>query len=968
MKPKRFNFKQIERKWQKAWAEANVFEAQERDQKPKFYCLEMFPYPSASFLHMGHVRNYAIGDLIARYKRMKGFNVLYPMGFDAFGLPAENAAIKEKVHPKKYTEDSIKVIRRLMQELGLSYDWKRMIATCYPEYYKWNQWIFLRMLEKGIAYRKKAPVNWCPSCNTVLANEEASSGRCWRCNSEVTIKQLDQWFLNITRYADELLEGLDHVSWPERTKEIQRNWIGRSKGTKVIFPVKGFGKSLEVFTTRPDTIYGVSFLACAVRNPFVAELVAGTSYEKKYRAFLEKVSASEKLDVQKEKEGFFTGRYAVHPLTGKDVPIFAGTFVVADYGTGTVMGVPAHDERDFAFAKKHKLEIRQVIAPLFVTTEGKDAVKNDKPHEVRDSVFAIVKHWRENKYFCLDWKKFGWKSFVIGGVEEGESAEQAALREVKEETGYHDIKSITPVGPENHSNYYAEHKGVNRYGKYKTFLIKLGSGKRNQLDPSETKNHEGLWVDEKEVSSFINLSNNKYVWEVYTGGEHAFTGTGKLINSDEFSGLASEDAKLMITKVLERKSLGGPSVEYRLRDWLISRQRYWGTPIPIVYCDDCGVVPVQDKDLPVLLPEKVTFSGKGNPLQTSKSFVNTTCPSCGGKARRETDTMGTFFDSSWYFLRYCSPQSHDVFDRKSVSYWMPVDQYVGGIEHAATHLLYARFFTKFFRDLGWIVFDEPFMNLFNQGVVHKGGKRMSKSQGNAITAEEISERYGIDAARLFLLFVASPEKDMEWDDHGIEGASRLVAKFIDLFSKVGGTSNPLLDHKLNTALRAVEQSYEKFEFNKGIIAFMDLVQFVSQMEKVPRAVLETMLLMISPVMPHLAEEFWHALGRASFIVQETWPHPDESKIDARLEEREALMDKTVQDVLNIIKLLKDKKQNVARVYLYTIPPEVKNYDSSVLERRLGVPVAVFAVNDSKKYDPQSKAGKAKPGRPAVYVE
>jgi leucyl-tRNA synthetase len=498
---KSINFGKLEKKWQKAWEEARVFEASDTSPKKKYYVCEMFPYPSADYLHMGHVRNYTIGDLIARFKRMKGFNVLYPMGFDAFGLPAENAAIKNKTHPKKYTEKAIKEIKRMMHEIGLSYDWSRSFATCYPDYYKWNQWIFLRMLEKGVAYRKKAPVNWCPSCKTVLSNEEAEGGKCWRCGSDVTITQLEQWFLNITAYADELLDDLEGLHWPSRVKELQKNWIGRSEGTKVLFPVKGLDKTLEVFTTRADTIYGATFLACAVQHPLVAELVEGTKYAKEYASFIAKMSASEKIEAEKTKEGFFTGKYAVHPLTGEEIPIYAGNFVVADYGTGVVMGVPAHDSRDWDFAKKHKLKIKQVV-----------------------------------------------------------QSEDKTLKE-------------------------------------------------------------------------------------------AFTGKGTLVNSDIFSGLDSLTAKDRITEMLHKKDLGGKSVQYQLRDWLISRQRYWGTPIPIIYCTSCGAVPVLEKDLPVLLPEKVKFTGKGNPLATSKEFVDVSCPICGKKARRETDTMGTFFDSSWYYLQ-----------------------------------------------------------------------------------------------------------------------------------------------------------------------------------------------------------------------------------------------------------------------------------------------------------------------------
>ena len=967
--PKKVNFKAIEKKWQKAWGQIDAFQVKEEsDKKKKYYVCEMFPYPSADYLHMGHLRNFAIGDLIARYKRMRGFNVLYPMGFDAFGLPAENAAIKKGVHPKKYALHSIAMIRKMMKEIGLSYDWSREIRTCDSDYYKWNQWLFLRMLEKGIAYRKKAPVNWCPSCKTVLANEEALGGKCWRCDSTVTVTHLEQWFLKITAYADELLKGLEGLAWPERVKELQRHWIGRSEGTHVTFPVEGSDKMIEVFTTRADTLYGVTFLACAVQHELVAELVKNTKHEKEYQEFLSKMTASEKLEVEKEKEGFFTGRYAVHPLTGEKIPIYAGNFVVADYGTGAVMGVPAHDQRDFEFAKKHKIDIKQVIAPLFVTNEGKDAVQKDKLEVMRDSVFAIVKHWKEDKYFCLDWKKFEWKSLIIGGVDEGESSEDAAIREVKEETGYQDIKSVSPVGFENHGNYYAEHKGVNRYAKFRTFLVKLGSGKYVEPDKEQVKNHEGVWVDREQVGNFLNLLNNKYVWDIYTNGERAYVEDGVLINSDAFNGLDSNTARSRISELLAKKGAGGHAVEHKLRDWLISRQRYWGTPIPIVYCSSCGVVPVPDKDLPIVLPEKVKFTGKGNPLQTNENFVKTKCPCCDGEARRETDTMATFFDSSWYYLRYCSPKSHDIFDRKSVEYWMPVDQYIGGIEHAVLHLLYARFFIKFLRDLGWVTFDEPFTKLFNQGILHKDGKRMSKSHGNTITVREASQMYGVDTARLFLLFVSSPDKDTEWGEHGIEGMARTVRTFMGLFDKVGGAADVLMEHKLNKTLSIVEQSYEKFEFNKGMVAFVEFVNFLADKEQVPRHVLETIALMISPVMPHLAEELWNRLGRANLVVQEGWPKVREDAIHDELEIAEKQVEKTVSDIVNVIGLIKDKKGEVEKVYLYVLPKEVVHYNGTILSKRIGKKVAVFAVNDTNIYDPQGRSKKVKPGRPSIYVE
>lgn len=820
----KIDFNAIEKKWQAAWEKKKIFVADDKA-KDKFYCLEMFPYPSASYLHMGHVRNYSIGDTIARFKRMNGFSVLYPMGFDAFGLPAENAAIKAKIHPKEYTEDAIKNITRLMKDLGLSYDWNRTLATCYPDYYRWNQWLFLQMLKKGIAYRKKAPVNWCDKCNTVLANEEVIEGKCWRCESETTIKQLDQWFLKITAYAHELLKGLDEIEWPSKVKEMQRNWIGESEGTKVLFKLEKSDKTIEVFTTRPDTLFGVKFLVAAVQSPLVFELVKGSKFEKEYQDFLKKTSVAQKLEVDKEKEGFFTGKYAVHPLTNEKVPIYASNFVIADYGTGVVMAVPAHDQRDFEFAKKYKIPITLVIQP-------------------------------EDK----------------------------------------------------------------------------------KLETSKMK--------------------------------EAYEGLGLLINSGAFNGLNSEEAKVHITKALEAKKLGGFSTEYKLRDWLVSRQRYWGTPIPIIYCDECGVVPIPEKDLPVELPMDVKFTGKGNPLLTNKDFVNTKCPKCKGNARRETDTMATFFDSSWYYLRYCDNNNDkEIFDKKKVKHWMPVDQYIGGVEHAVLHLLYARFFTKFMRDLTLLEIDEPFLRLFNQGIVHKDGERMSKSHGNTVTAEEISKKYGIDTARLFLMFVAGPDKDIEWDDKGIEGAFRMVNRFMRLFDKVGGESDELMDHKVNKLLKNMGNSYDHFEFNKGIIEFMDFVNYLTEKDKVPKEVLEKITLVISPIMPHISEEMWSRLGKKSLVASEKWPKADEKKINEKLEEQEKAIEKTFSDIQNILRIIKEKEgKDGEKIFLYVIPPELKSYDSDQLSKKLSKEVKVFAVNDKGKYDPQNKAGKARPGKPAIYIE
>ncbi|MEK6849541.1 MAG: leucine--tRNA ligase, partial [Nanoarchaeota archaeon] len=575
-------------KWQKKWAEAKLFDTSDKSKKPKFYNLEMFPYPSASGLHMGHVRNYSIGDTIARYKRMRGFNVLYPMGFDAFGLPAENAAIKNKTHPRLYTEKAITSLTNSMKRLGLSYDWNKTLATCYPEYYRWNQLFFLRFLEKGLAYRKTAPINWCPSCKTVLANEQVTDNRCWRCESTVEIKDLEQWFFRITKYAEELLDGVDSLNWPDRIKTMQRNWIGKSVGTQIDWMVKDSNTKLTVFTTRPDTVFGVSCLVIAPEHPIVQELVKGKPIAKEVDRFVNNVLLQEKFSrasESKEKEGMFIECYAVHPFTGKDVPVYIANFVLMDYGTGIIMAVPAHDTRDYDFAKKYSLPIVQVIKPA--------------------------------------------------------------------------------------------------------------------------KEQKLPFVDE-----------------------------GTLIDSGEFTGVASETARASITKSLTQKKIGRATTNYKIRDWLLSRQRYWGTPIPIVYCAKCGIVPVPEKDLPILLPEKAEFTGQGDPLANTPEFVNTHCPKCKGPAKRETDTMDTFVDSAWYYLRYTSPKElKQPFDKDAVKYWMPVNQYIGGAEHAVSHLLFARFFCKALRDLGFIDIDEPFQSLVNQGMVCKDGAKMSKSPGHVVAQE-----------------------------------------------------------------------------------------------------------------------------------------------------------------------------------------------------------------------------------------
>ncbi len=911
------DFSSIEKKWQKAWEKENIFAVKESLKKEKYYVLEMYPYPSASFLHMGHVRNFTIGDAFARFKRMNGFNVLYPMGYDSFGLPAETASKKEGIHPRVYTESAIKKIMEYQKAMGNSYDWDRVIASHEPEYYRWNQFFFIKLFERGLAVRKKAPVNWCETCQSVLANEEAEGGKCWRCNSEVIQKDMEQWFLKITKYADRLLVDLDKLDWPERIKVMQRNWIGRSEGTEINFEING--AKWPIFTTRPDTIFGVTFVVVSAEHPKLFELV--TKEQKvAVEEFLKKLkSAGDKATELYEKEGVFTGAYAINPMTKEKIPVYAGNFVVASYGSGMVMAVPAHDQRDYEFAVKYKIPIKQVIVPTFITDTGVDAIRPNLPVVERKAVFGIVKHWVEDKYYCLDWTKFNWKTFVIGGVENNETAEEAVIREVKEETGYLDIKSVKKEGFEVFSKFFATHKGVNRAAWQTAFIVELASDKHVEPEAKHVKNHKGQWVAKKDMAKFLNIKCQQYFWSNYLKGGEAFTEEGLLINSDPFNGMESEKAIEEITNTLAKKGLGKKTVNYKIRDWLVSRQRYWGTPIPAVHCEACGVVMVSEKDLPVLLPEKVDFKVSGNPLNSNKEFVNTKCPKCGGNAKRETDTMGGFVDSSWYFLRYCDNKNKTKpFDPKKAKYWMPVDQYIGGAEHAVMHLMYARFFVKALKDMKFVDFDEPFQKLFNQGIVYKDGAKMSKSKGNVVFQTDISNKYGIDTARLFLMFVSSPDKQMEWNDEGVEGAFRIINRFFRIAEKVKDVApDKKTQSKLNITIRDVTNNVESFDYPKAIIAISNFVDYLLTLDVVPKSAFEETLKLISVFCPHIAEELWHRIGNKSFVSVAKWPKLNEKLIDENFERIEQLVQSLRLDILKIKELAKIEK--VSKVKIFVAP-------------------------------------------------
>ncbi len=748
----RYDPKVIEPKWQQYWEDKGLFRTVSDGSRKKFYCLEMFPYPSGK-IHMGHVRNYAIGDVVARYHRMQGLNVLHPMGWDSFGMPAENAAIKHGVHPSQWTQENIGYMKTQLKKLGLSYDWEREVTTCSPEYYRWNQWFFIKMLEKGLAYRKSSYVNWCPSCSTVLANEQVIDTKCWRCDQVVIQKELEQWFLRITAYAEELLAACDTLTgWPEKVVTMQKNWIGKSHGAEVDFRIDGTDDSIRIFTTRPDTLFGATFLCLSPGHPLSEQFVVD-------KAQLERVTA--RYGAVDEKIGLFTGSYCINPVNNEKIPIYVANFVLMEYGTGAIMSVPAHDQRDFDFARSYGLSIRRVIA------------------------------------------------------RESESGGQ---------------------------------------------------------DPELTEAYE----DE-----------------------------GVLVDSGLFTGMGSTEAKEAISAWLEERGLGKRVVNYKLRDWGISRQRYWGTPIPIIYCDGCGIVPVPESDLPVILPEDVTFTGTGgSPLKESEAFLHVSCPTCGGKARRETDTMDTFVDSSWYFIAYCFGKGSLDFElgtqNPELSRWMPVDQYIGGVEHAVLHLLYSRFFTRVLRDLGITGVGEPFTNLLTQGMVIKDGAKMSKSKGNVVDPDYLISRYGSDTSRLFSLFAAPPEKDLDWSDKGVEGAYRFLNRvwglvhrhrqpLIQTSSRKAGTvlhsdAASVLLRKTHQTIRKVTQDIEKeYHFNTAIAAMMELVNDLMRFEpqhdqdlQVLRHALENLLLLLSPFTPHIAEELWEIIGNGAGISLQPWPAWDET--------------------------------------------------------------------------------------------
>ncbi len=876
----RYDHAKIEEKWQKRWEELGMYRAREDALGEKFYLLDMFPYPSGDGLHVGHVESYTATDIVARHLRMLGKNVLHPMGWDAFGLPAENYAIKSKVHPNETTAKAIDNFRRQIKSIGLSYDWTREIGTHTPEYYRWTQWFFLLLYENGLAYKKLAKVNWCESCKTVLANEQVVMGQCERCKNEVIQKDLEQWFFKITEFAEDLLNDLDTIDWPESTKAAQRNWIGRSEGAEIEFKIESQESTVKVFTTRPDTLFGATYLVLAPEHPLVETLAAFASNKEevvRYIVQTKKRTELERTADTKEKTGVeLKGVRAVNPATGEDIPIFIADYVLAHYGTGAIMAVPAHDERDFAFAKKFNLPVREVVVPVRVDTRN-PPVAGKKSVE-RRNVHVIVRNPRDGKVLILKWKKHPWTTFPMGGVEGDESILDAATREVREETGYQNLTNGRVWGGQARAEYFAAHKDENRVSYTSLVSFDLAGDEQQPLSAEEDAAHEVLWADMTDLTPTFMTHAEMDIWlERLGGAPEAYTGDGVLISSGEFNGLPSREVKKKITD-----AVGGKWVTtYKLRDWLVSRQRYWGAPIPIIYCDACGMVPVPESDLPVLLPDDVDFMPTGeSPLARSKSFHSVVCPSCGKPARRESDTMDTFVCSSWYYYRFTDPKNADSFaSETAIQKWLPVDLYVGGAEHTVLHLLYARFFTKVLNRLGYVAFREPFQKLRHQGLVlAEDGRKMSKSLGNVVNPDDVVKLYGADTLRLYEMFMGPLEDAKPWNTTGIIGPRRFLERAWRLvLAATDGAPNADEERVLNETVKKVGDDIAALKFNTAISQMMIFVNEIERLGSATKGSARVFIRLLAPFAPHVADELWARLGGTGSVHAESWPSYDAQK-------------------------------------------------------------------------------------------
>ncbi len=884
---KKYDHKILEKKWQKEWEKAGLYKTDESREKPKCYVLDMFPYPSGEGLHVGHPKGYIATDVYSRFKKMNGFNVLHPMGWDAFGLPAEQYAIKNKIHPRVAVEKNVARFKEQLSVIGFNYDWERELSTTDPKFYKWTQWIFLKLVEKGLAYESYEPINWCPSCQTGLANEDLDGDACERCGTVVEKKPMRQWVLRITDYAERLLADIDALEWPESIKESQKNWIGKSEGAVISFQLLGFSFRLDVFTTRPDTLFGATYIVLSPEHELVEKLkekISNWSEVEKYREEVKNKTEIERTSLGREKTGVrLEGIMAINPANNEEIPVFTADYVLAHYGTGAIMAVPAHDERDYKFAKKYNLPVRQVVMPC--APDPANPPQDGFKEVERETVIVFLKNKKDNTYALLDWHGTleGITTGIMGGVEAGQTPEEAILAEIAEEAAIPNAKITKKLRWTTGARYCASHKKENRRAIAHAFFAEVDDlSKQGNIDADEAEKHTLVWEKEEKILSRLTPIHQKLLWG-QLHEETALSDSGILMNSGEFTGMNSEEAKKAITEFIGGKM----KTTYKLRDWVFSRQRYWGEPIPIIHCEKCGVVPVPEKDLPIKLPEVEFYEPTGtgeSPLAAISSWVNVKCPKCGGEGKRETNTMPQWAGSSWYYVRFIDPKNSEALvDKEKEKYWSPVDMYVGGAEHATRHLIYARFWHKFLYDIGAVNYAEPFKKLHNVGLIlAQDGRKMSKRWGNVVNPDDIVEEYGADTLRIYEMFMGPFEQSVAWSTEGVIGPRRFLEKVWKMHERIKiedlGFKSTTIETLLHQTIKKVSEDIEAFKFNTAISALMILVNAFDKEEEIPLIPYSLFLILLSPFAPHIAEELWHELGHESFIYSEKWPKFDEEKI------------------------------------------------------------------------------------------
>ncbi len=898
------NFKEIESKWQKYWEDNNIFVAKNGSDKKPYYILVEFPYPSGSGLHVGHVRSYTAQDSIARMKRMQGYNVLYPMGWDAFGAPAEQYAIKNHIHPKEAVKENIKTFKAQMKSLGFSFDWTREFSTTDPEYYKWTQWQFLQFYKHGMAYKDTVPVNWCPTCKSVLSNEDAAGGVCERCGSQVVQKEKSQWMLRMSEYAEDLLQGLDDTNFAERVKLGQINWIGKSVGAHVDFKIKGHDKTFTVFTTRCDTLFGATYCVLAPEHEYVLDITTKEHLEevKEYIRNCSLKNEMERTELNKEKTGVFTGAYAINPVNGREIPIYISDYVLASYGTGSIMAVPAHDERDYEFAKKFNIPIIQVLEEVTGTPHENESEKK--------SIVAVVYDRENDKYLTINWKEKGGRLFVGGTIKDGETPLECAIREIKEETGYTDLELKEESFKINH-HYYAYNKDKYFNIEATPLLFELKTNKKIEQELDDDEDFEVEWVSKdvilKEIKDQLHMKSFEYVTK-----PGAMVGDGTHTNSSFLDGLNKEDAINKMISWLEDKKLGKKKINYKMRDWIFSRQRFWGEPIPMIYCEKCGYVPMKEEDLPLLLPDVAEYEPTEDgesPLANIKEWVNTTCPCCGGKAKRETDTMPNWAGSSWYFLRFMDPHNDKEFaSMDAMKYWGKVDWYNGGMEHTARHLLYARFWVQFLYNIGLVPNKEMIWTRVSHGMVlGSNNEKMSKSKGNVINPDDIVKEYGADTLRVYEMFMGDYQMDAPWSTDSLRGCKRFIDKVIRLLDKVNDKEGFTKELEViqNKSIKKVTEDLTTLGYNTAISTLMILTNSYEDLESITKEDYHLLLTLLNPIAPHITEELNEKLGYEPICLGK-FPVCDESKI---VEEEKEIAVQVNGKVRATIKIKVDEEEN-----------------------------------------------------------